>query len=136
MWCQPTQPPTAASATRPSTTLDLQPRHHDHQRAGDRDQRAGAQIRLHHDQARGHQDQHRQQHQRQRAGRQRSLMQVPRTHHRHGELHDFRGLEAQHSQIEPALRALADGTHAGDDEAAGRRRADTATATGAAGNWD
>ncbi len=34
-------------------------------------------------------------------------MQVPGGHHRHGELHDLRGLKTD-AEIEPALRALAD----------------------------
>ena len=40
------------------------------------------------------------------ARRQRAQVQVGSDGHRYGELHDFRGLEAEHAQVKPALRAL------------------------------
>ena len=43
-------------------------------------------------------------------------MQKPRDRHRHRELHDLGRLEADDSQIQPALRALADVSNAVDDE--------------------
>jgi hypothetical protein len=40
--------------------------------------------------------------------RQRPVVQEPRTGERHGDLHDFRGLEAHDAEIEPALGAHRD----------------------------
>ena len=40
------------------------------------------------------------------AGWQRLVGEEPGHHHRHGKLHDLRGLKSYHTQIQPALRAL------------------------------
>ncbi len=48
--------------------------------------------------------------------RQRPIAQVPGREHRHGELHDLRGLELEQPEVQPALRALADDARNGDRE--------------------
>jgi hypothetical protein len=113
----PADPGRAAREQRRAThEPGRQTRHHDHEPAADGDEHGGAQVRLRGGEARGHGDDEGEHREAGEAGRQWPLMQIPRAQHRHGELHDLGGLEADEAQVEPALRALADVAGDVDDE--------------------
>src|ERR1700722_7783324 len=90
--------------------LNLQSGQQHDDEPGGRDQQCRAEIRLRDDHRRGngYHDSH--DHQILEGRRQGTLVHVPGAHHRHRELHDLRGLEAHESDVEPALRSLADMT--------------------------
>ncbi len=81
----------------------LQPGQQHDEQAGRSDQQGGAEIGLRRDQHGRDDDDRKHGEELTRGRRQRPVMQVPGSHHRHRELHDFGGLKAHHAQIKPAL---------------------------------
>ena len=91
-------------------------RHENGEESRGGDQQGRAEVRLAHDERTGQRNQEQADAHVARPRRQDPVAEVPGHGHRHGELHDFRGLEAEHAKIEPALCALGADADQGDGQ--------------------